>query len=66
VTLPSTNYDELKDKIYVGEDCTSLVDYLRAFDITLSVLQKPCTSQLMPSAPFASSCTRACAALSVC
>jgi len=42
VTLPSTNYDELKDKIYVGEDCTSLVDYLRAFDITLSVLQKPC------------------------
>jgi adenosine deaminase len=43
VALPSTNYDELKDKIYVGEDCTSLVDYLRAFDITLSVLQKPCT-----------------------
>jgi adenosine deaminase len=27
--------------VVVGENCTSLVEYLRAFDITLSVLQKP-------------------------
>jgi len=41
VSLPTFDYEELKNKVYVGEDCQSLVDYLRAFDITLSVLQKP-------------------------
>lgn len=41
VKLPSEHEDELKKLLQPGFDCKSLVDYLKAFDITLSVLQTP-------------------------
>ncbi|KAJ4459126.1 putative Adenosine deaminase [Paratrimastix pyriformis] len=41
ITLPTFDPVELRKLVTVGEDCPSLVEYLRGFDITLSVLQKP-------------------------
>ena len=39
VKLPADNPDDLRKLIVCGEHTTSLEDYLRGFDITLSVLQ---------------------------
>jgi adenosine deaminase len=39
VQLPKTNQDELKAYLEVGDDCKDLVDYLKAFSVTASVLQ---------------------------
>jgi adenosine deaminase len=39
VTLPTFDRGELFNLLYAGESCKSLDDYLKAFDITLSVLQ---------------------------
>lgn len=39
VKLPATTEDGLYKLIYPGEACSSLEDYLKAFDITLSVMQ---------------------------
>src|SRR5204863_3022172 len=39
VKLPATDPDALFRHIYAGDICESLEDYLKAFDITLSVLQ---------------------------
>src|SRR5262245_37934860 len=39
VRLPAQDEDHLKKLIYPGEECRSLEDYLKAFDITLAVLQ---------------------------
>ncbi|HEX9105182.1 MAG TPA: adenosine deaminase [Polyangia bacterium] len=39
VKLPAEDPDKLFKHIYAGERCRSLDDYLKAFDITLSVLQ---------------------------
>lgn len=39
VTLPATDPDELFAMVYAGDVCNSLDDYLKGFDITLSVLQ---------------------------
>ena len=39
VKLPAHDEDRLSKLIYPGEECQSLEDYLKAFDITLAVLQ---------------------------
>jgi len=39
VTLPTMDKGELFNLLYAGERCDSLEDYLKAFDITLSVMQ---------------------------
>ena len=39
VQLPTDDRSSLFDMIYAGEVCNSLDDYLKAFDITLSVMQ---------------------------
>ena len=39
VKLPTFDRDELFQLVYAGEKCTSLEDYLKGFDVTLSVLQ---------------------------
>src|SRR5688572_22624736 len=39
VRLPAHDEDKLFKLIYPGEECQSLEDYLKAFDITLAVLQ---------------------------
>jgi adenosine deaminase len=39
VRLPAHDPDGLKKHIYPGEECRSLEDYLKAFDVTLAVLQ---------------------------
>ncbi len=39
VTLPADDRDALFHRIYAGDVCESLDDYLKAFEITLSVLQ---------------------------
>jgi adenosine deaminase len=39
VKLPARDEDRLAKLIYPGEECTSLEDYLKAFDVTLTVLQ---------------------------
>ncbi len=39
IELPSTNKDTLKKILMPGFNCKSLVEYLKPFDITLSVLQ---------------------------
>ena len=39
VRLPSTDPDTLKDKLQLGKKVGSLVNYLKAFDTTLSVMQ---------------------------
>ncbi|MBI3070711.1 MAG: adenosine deaminase [Deltaproteobacteria bacterium] len=41
VSLPATTPDGLARAIHMGEVCADLNDYLRAFDITLSILQEP-------------------------
>jgi adenosine deaminase len=40
VTLPKDNEKELKEYLQVGLNCESLVEYLKGFDVTLSVLQE--------------------------
>jgi adenosine deaminase len=39
VELPSTDPDELRKAMNLGENCGSLVEYLKAFDVTLRVMQ---------------------------
>lgn len=39
VALPTFDRSKLFHLVYAGESCTSLDDYLKAFDITLSVMQ---------------------------
>ncbi|MCE9579773.1 MAG: adenosine deaminase [Deltaproteobacteria bacterium] len=39
VTLPTTDRTGLFELLYAGDVCSSLDDYLKAFDITLSVMQ---------------------------
>lgn len=39
IDLGTTSEKELAKMIHMGENCDSLVDYLKAFDITLSVMQ---------------------------
>lgn len=39
VELPSKKPDELADAMNLGKNCGSLVEYLKAFDVTLRVLQ---------------------------
>ncbi len=39
VELPSMDVEELRDYVQVDENCESLEEYLRAFDVTCSVLQ---------------------------
>jgi adenosine deaminase len=39
VTLPGDTAETLRPFVEVGDECTSLVDYLKAFDVTLSVMQ---------------------------
>lgn len=39
VVLPSTDREELFSMLYAGDVCNSLDDYLKGFDITLSVMQ---------------------------
>eukprot|EP00162_Nutomonas_longa_P015314 comp22270_c0_seq1/m.53073 comp22270_c0_seq1/g.53073 ORF comp22270_c0_seq1/g.53073 comp22270_c0_seq1/m.53073 type:complete len:766 (-) comp22270_c0_seq1:96-2393(-) len=41
VTLPANSKEELSKLVMVADSCQSLSEYLRAFAITLSVLQKP-------------------------
>jgi len=40
VELPSTQPDELARAMNLGKNCGSLVEYLKAFDVTLRVLQR--------------------------
>src|SRR5687768_5173114 len=40
VRLPAHDEDKLAKLIYPGESCKSLEDYLKAFDITLAVMQE--------------------------
>jgi adenosine deaminase len=40
VRLPASDEDRLAKLIYPGEECKSLEDYLKAFDVTLTVLQE--------------------------
>ncbi|HLO68278.1 MAG TPA: adenosine deaminase [Holophaga sp.] len=39
VKLPGDTLETLRPHVEVGEECASLVDYLKAFDVTLSVMQ---------------------------
>ncbi len=39
VKLPADTPETLKPFVQMGEDCKSLVEYLKAFDVTLSVMQ---------------------------
>ncbi len=39
VKLPAASLEELESLVRIGEDCENLVQYLKAFDITLSVMQ---------------------------
>lgn len=39
VRLPAEDPDGLRPFVQVGDNCKSLVEYLRAFDVTLSVMQ---------------------------
>ncbi len=41
--MPAYDVEGLSKHIVVGKECASLVEYLKGFDITLKVLQKPCT-----------------------
>jgi adenosine deaminase len=41
VDLGSRTVEDLREKLCVGDECQSLVDYLRIFDLTLKVLQEP-------------------------
>src|SRR3990172_5696066 len=49
VRLPAQDEDKLLELIYPGDECRSLEDYLKAFDITLAVLQ---TEQALFRAAF--------------
>ena len=49
VRLPAQDEDKLFELIYPGDECRSLEDYLKAFDITLAVLQ---TEQALFRAAF--------------
>nr|CAG4715040.1 unnamed protein product [Naegleria fowleri] len=40
VQLPTFDVEELRKLVSVSNDCASLVEYLRGFDISLSVMQK--------------------------
>lgn len=42
VELPTFDEEELTKIVCVRQDCESLVEYLRSFDITLKVLQRAC------------------------
>ena len=39
VKLPKTDKNELKTYLEVGDECKNLLDYLKAFSVTASVLQ---------------------------
>ncbi len=39
VKLPADSPEKLRPFVEMGEDCKSLVEYLKAFDVTLSVMQ---------------------------
>src|SRR5271154_2882867 len=39
IELPSTDPGELRRAMNLGQNCGSLVEYLKAFDVTLRVLQ---------------------------
>ncbi len=39
IELPSDSADGLRKVMHVGENCSSLVEYLKAFDVTLKVMQ---------------------------
>ena len=39
IELPATNEDGLRKAMNLGQNCGSLVEYLKAFDVTLRVLQ---------------------------
>jgi adenosine deaminase len=39
VKLPADDPDKLRDIVVMGEECQNLVDYLKAFEVTLSVMQ---------------------------
>ena len=39
IELPSRDPDELRRAMHLGENCGSLVEYLKAFDVTLRVMQ---------------------------
>ena len=39
VRLPADTLESLRPYVEVGEDCASLVEYLKAFDVALSVMQ---------------------------
>lgn len=39
VPLPADDIDSLRKIVVVGDECQNLVDYLKAFDVTLSVMQ---------------------------
>ncbi|MEI7893096.1 MAG: adenosine deaminase [Myxococcales bacterium] len=39
IELPARDPDGLRAAMHIGESCGSLVDYLKAFDVTLSVMQ---------------------------
>jgi adenosine deaminase len=39
IELPSDDPDELRRFMHLGENCGSLVEYLKAFDVTLRVMQ---------------------------
>jgi adenosine deaminase len=41
VELPSYDVDGLREAMHIGENTGSLVEYLKAFDVTLKVLQNP-------------------------
>ena len=49
IRLPADNEDDLRKLIVMKDGCASLVDYLRAFDVTLLVLQ---TDEALERAAF--------------
>ncbi|MBL4625639.1 MAG: adenosine deaminase [Flavobacteriales bacterium] len=49
VELPVNNHDDLKSYLEVGDDCKDLLDYLKAFSVTNSVLQ---TKEALARAAF--------------
>lgn len=39
IQLPASDADKLRESMHIGKVCSSLVDYLKAFDVTLKVMQ---------------------------
>src|ERR1700677_140972 len=39
IELPATDPDSLRAAMHLGENCGTLVEYLKAFDVTLRVMQ---------------------------